>query len=596
MAFLLPSEVDMQKVNGLHLNGQDSLVQPLLNDYYQFTMCYAYWRAGTHMDPATFDLFFRKNPFNGEFTSDMDFLKSILPDTTEPEFFTYLEALNCKQVKVHAIPEGTLVFPKVPLVTVEGPLAICQLLETTFLNLINYASLVATNAARFRHVAGDKMQLMEFGLRRAQGPNGGLSASKYSYIGGFDATSNVLAGKLFGIPVRGTQAHSFICSFSSANDLKFRKMKSKLGGELVDLFELANSKIDLLMQKMDPMQVASFDLHYLLCSANLVNSCLVFVKFYRSRCCGFASSFVAAAANPLYSSAIEWGVSRSEVSEGELAAFCAYAIAFPTQFLALIDTYDVLRSGVINYCAVSLALNDLGYRAMGCRIDSGDLSYLSTELRFMFRKIAEIDPNKLGWMADMNIVASNDINEETIISLNEQHHEINSFGVGTHLVTCQKQPALGCVYKLVAISGNPKIKLSQEVAKITIPGRKKCFRLYGKTGKCILDLMTLETEPDPQPNQPILCLHPFLESKRAQVIASRVEPLQHCFWEEGKITKLPLPSLAEMKKHVNESISQLRGDHLRSLNPTPYKVSVSEQLYIFLHRIWLQNAPIGQLE
>ncbi|KAI1715730.1 nicotinate phosphoribosyltransferase (NAPRTase) family domain-containing protein [Ditylenchus destructor] len=561
MAFVLPSEINMQFANGLHLNGQDSLVQPLLNDYYQFTMCYAYWRAGIHEDQATFDLFFRKSPFQGEYTvfagledclrfvenfrfsqSDMQFLKKMLPSATEPEFFTYLEALDCKHVKILAVPEGTVVFPKIPLLTVEGPLAICQLLETTFLNLINYASLVATNAARFRHAAGDKIQLMEFGLRRAQGPNGGLSASKYTYVGGFDATSNVLAGKLFGIPVKGTQAHSFICAFGSANDLKFRKIKNKVTGEVMDLFELAITKLDMLMAK------------------------------------------------------IEWGVSRSEISEGELAAFCAYAIAFPDEFFALIDTYDVLRSGVINFCAVSLALHELGYRSMGCRIDSGDLSYLSKELRDKFRKIAELDPDNWSWVANLTIVASNDINEETIISLNEQQHEINSFGVGTHLVTCQKQPALGCVYKLVAISDQPKIKLSQEVAKLTIPGRKKCFRLYGKTGKCILDLMTLDTEPDPQPNVAILCLHPFEESKRAQVIATKVEPLQRCYWENGQIMQLPLPTLAEMKKRVNVNIGQLRSDHLRYLNPTPYKVSVSETLYQFLHKIWLQHAPIGQLE
>uniref|UniRef100_A0A1I7XXZ2 Nicotinate phosphoribosyltransferase n=1 Tax=Steinernema glaseri TaxID=37863 RepID=A0A1I7XXZ2_9BILA len=551
----------MSDTNGLHLNGQDSLVQPLLTDFYQLTMCYGYWKAGVHNEPAVFDLFFRKNPFQGEFTifagledclrfvenfkfskSDIDFLKKTLPGSTEPAFFDYLESLDCCGIQLDAIPEGSTVFPKVPLITVTGPLAVCQLMETTFLNLVNYASLVATNASRFRQVAGDRIELLEFGLRRAQGPNGGLSASKYCYIGGFDATSNLLAGKLYGIPVKGTQAHSFICSFSAEGDLKMRELSAKDdNARKVDLFELSLKKLDLLMD-------------------NNV-----------------------------------WGVSKSEVSTGELAAFCAYAIAFPDSFLALIDTYDVLRSGVINFCAVTLALNDLGYRSLGCRIDSGDLSYLSKEVRVRFKKVAEMDPENLGWFANLRIVASNDINEETIMSLNEQRHEIDSFGVGTHLVTCQKQPALGCVFKLVAISGQPKIKLSQDVVKITIPGRKKCYRLFGRNGFAILDLMTLGDEKEPKVGEQILCRHPFEESKRAIVIPSRVQQLHETFWSDGEIQK-KLPSLLEMKKHVHSSLEQMRQDHRRSLNPTPYKVSLSEKLYDFLHSLWLQNAPVGQLD
>ncbi|TKR60709.1 hypothetical protein L596_027912 [Steinernema carpocapsae] len=560
MAFVLDAE-DVSASNGLHMNGQDSLVQPLLTDFYQLTMCYGYWKAGMHNEPAVFDLFFRKNPFQGEFTifagledclrfvqnfkfskSDIDFLKKTLPTSTEPAFYEYLESLDCRSLRVQAVSEGSTVFPKVPLITVTGPLALCQLMETTFLNLVNYSSLVATNAARFRQVAGDRIELLEFGLRRAQGPNGGLSASKYCYIGGFDATSNLLAGKLYGIPVKGTQAHSFICSFSSEGDLVLRDLPPKNDpSQNVNLFALALMKLEFLMNR------------------NI------------------------------------WGVSKGEVSTGELAAFCAYAIAFPESFLALIDTYDVLRSGVINFCAVTLALNDLGYRSLGCRIDSGDLSYLSKEVRARFKAVAEIDPASLGWFADLRIVASNDINEETIMSLNEQRHEIDAFGVGTHLVTCQKQPALGCVFKLVAMSGLPKIKLSQDVVKITIPGRKKFYRLFGRNGYAILDLMTLEDENEPKVGDQILCRHPFEESKRALVIPSRVQQLHETFWENGQITK-QLPSLLDVKKHVHNSLEQMRQDHRRSLNPTPYKVSLSEKLYDFLHSLWLQNAPVGQLD
>uniref|UniRef100_A0A914RM32 Nicotinate phosphoribosyltransferase n=1 Tax=Parascaris equorum TaxID=6256 RepID=A0A914RM32_PAREQ len=459
--------------NGFLSNGQDSLVQPLLTDYYQITMCYGYWKAGIHNEHSVFDLFFRKNPFSGEYTifagmedclrfiqnfrfseSDLRFMRRVLPETVEPAFFQYLGTLDCSEV------------------------------------------------------AGSRIQLLEFGLRRAQGPNGGLSASKYCYIGGFDGTSNLLAGKLFGIPVRGTQAHSFICSFSGADDLKvsllffyiririmaclilqIRKIKDASGMHEVDLFELSERKLGMLMEKC------------------------------------------------------KWGVSRGEVSEGELCAFVAYAISFPTTFLALIDTYDVLRSGVINFCAVTLALYDVGFKSLGCRIDSGDLSYLSKEVA---RKSSNAKRDQsLDWFAKLMIVASNDINEDTIVSLNEQQHEIDAFGVGTHLVTCQKQPALGCVFK----------------------------------GYGICDLMTLEDEPKPIENEPILCRHPFLccedcsnepftvycqfqEGKRALVIAKKVEDLQLPFWGDGQILQ----------------------------------VSVTEKLYEFLHSIWLQNAPIGQLE
>uniref|UniRef100_A0A914WMA7 Nicotinate phosphoribosyltransferase n=2 Tax=Plectus sambesii TaxID=2011161 RepID=A0A914WMA7_9BILA len=376
-------------------------------------------------------------------------------------------------------------------------------------------------------------------LRRAQGPNGGLAASKYCYVGGFDATSNVLAGKLFGIPVKGTQAHSFVCSFS-VRDLKVRSLDSADGSRKnVDFLQLACQYLEDMIEK------------------------------------------------------INWGVVKSEISEGEMAAFCAYAIAFPTSFLALIDTYDVLRSGIVNFCAVAMALHDLGYRPHGIRIDSGDLAYLSKEVRARLVKVA--DCYSLEWFRALTIVASNDINEETIMSLNEQQHSIDAFGVGTHLVTCQKQPALGCVYKLVAVSGEPKIKLSQEVAKITLPGRKRSYRLFGKSGFHILDLMMLDDEPPPQVNQSILCRHPFEESKRAIVVPTRVEPLHVQFWGENRIL-VDLPTLEGARERVKQSLSHVRQDHKRYLNPTPYKVSVSEKLYTFLHSLWLQNAPIGQLE
>uniref|UniRef100_A0A0K0F5Y2 Nicotinate phosphoribosyltransferase n=1 Tax=Strongyloides venezuelensis TaxID=75913 RepID=A0A0K0F5Y2_STRVS len=540
--------------------GNSGISEVLLTDYYQLTMCYAYWKSNIHEDEAVFDVFFRNNPFSGEYTifaglndvidfvknfklkeNDIEYLKKQFPSYIEDEFYGYLENLDCSNVTVSAIPEGTVVFPRIPLITIEGPLAICQILETSILNLINYASLIATNAARFRYAAGDNVKLFEFGPRRAQGPNGALSASKYCYIGGFDGTSNVLAGKLFGIPVSGTQAHSFVCSFNKESNLENMKLNVNTGNKEVDLLKNSKHILNLLFEK------------------------------------------------------INFNVSINELNCGELVAFCAYATSFPDSFVALIDTYDVLNSGVINFLAVTLALYDCGYQTIGCRIDSGDLCYLSTEVRKYFNKVSNALPKYKECIDKLKIIVSNEINEKTLHSFNEQENEINAFGVGTNLVTCQRQPALGCVYKLVSLSGIPKIKLSQEIGKITLPGKKYSYRIYGKSEHPIVDLLCLCNEPGPEAGKEILCRHPFEESKRAIVIPSKVEKLQKIYWKDNKICQ-KMPTLVEIKKHVDENLKITRRDHKRYVNPTPYKIAVSEKLYEFLHTLWLQNTPIRKLE
>nr|CAI5828587.1 unnamed protein product [Callosobruchus analis] len=473
-------------------------------------MAYAYWKSGKTKDHAVFDLFFRKNPFQGEFTifagleeclkflnkfhysdSDIDYLRNTLPANTEEEFFEYLRSVNASDIRLYAMAEGYVAFPRLPLMRIEGPLIIVQLLETTLLTLVNYASLMATNAARYRIAAGS-MKLFEFGLRRAQGPDGGLSASKYAYMGGFDGTSNVLAGKLFNIPVKGTHAHAYITSFNDFSELRNTYLEPRVGGKPKDLLQL---------------------------TLNWRNKILPLFNF-----------------------------TSIEASEGELAALVSFAIAFPDGFMALVDTYEVqrysrqkntnitmhneCRSGLLNFCAVALALNDLGYRAIGIRLDSGDLAYLSTVARRHFTDIS-IKYN-LPWFETMLIMASNDINEETILSLNEQGHKINCFGIGTHLVTCQKQPALGCVYKMVELNGYPRMKLSQDVGKVTMPGRKDPYRLYSETGDALVDLILRSSEKPPQMNEKVLCRHPFEESKRAYVTPSKVEKLLTLYWEMEK--------------------------------------------------------------
>jgi len=548
--------------NNLGLEGPTNpMVSPLLTDMYQFTMAYAYWKAGKHLDKAVFDLFFRKNPFRGEYTvfagleecirfaatfkfkeEEIAFLRTILPPTCEEGFFDYLRGINCSDLEIYAIPEGSVVFPKIPLIRVEGPIAVVQLLETPFVNLVNYASLVTTNAARHRRVAGSSKILLEFGLRRAQGPDGGISASKYCYLGGFDATSNVDAGRRFGIPLRGTHSHAFVSSFMGPDEITDRALPRSDGTGVCEDFVILTQHWLSKLQASDSLR----------------------------------GTF-------------------SETSHSEMAAFISYALAFPTNFQALVDTYDVMRSGLPNFCAVSLALDELGYKAHGIRLDSGDLAYLSTQAREFFRGIE----NEFGVpdFGKMPITASNDINEETLDALNKQGHEVDAFGIGTHLVTCFAQPALGCVFKLVEINGQPRMKLSEDVSKVSIPCKKRCYRLYGKDGYPLVDIMTGENEEPPKERERILCRHPFNESKRAYVVPQRVEELYKCYWSgiSGK-QRESLPTLNEIRERCLRHLAEMRPDHMRELNPTPYKVSVSAKLYDFIHFLWLNEAPVGELQ
>jgi nicotinate phosphoribosyltransferase len=297
-----------------------------------------------------------------------------------------------------------------------------------------------------------------------------------------------------------------------------------------------------------------------------------------------------------------------ETNESELISFCAYAIAFPNSFLALIDTYDTLKSGTPNYVAVALTLKKCGFQPIGVRIDSGDLSYLSLTIRkFMVeaekcleRRGKQYSALAKGLAEKTKITASNDICETVLRELKQSGHSIDAFGIGTHLVTCMAQPALGCVYKLVEIDKTPRIKLSEDVEKVTIPGKKQCYRLYGKIGEPIVDVMLRENEKEPKVGERVLCRHPFLEGKRAFVTPAKVEKLLLVCWDGAKggcPRKFYEDSvgLEKSRSRVKEQVKLMRADHLRYTNPTPYKVSVSGDLYQFTHQLWLDNLPAREL-
>ncbi|XP_068094006.1 nicotinate phosphoribosyltransferase isoform X2 [Hyperolius riggenbachi] len=447
-----------------------------------------------------------------------------MPSTVEKEFFVFLETVDSSEVTLMAVPEGEVVFPREPLMKVSGPLLVVQLLETTLLCLVNFASLVATNAAHFRLAAGSEKRLLELGVRRAQGPNGALSASKYSYVGGFDSTSNVLAGKLFGLPVAGTVAHSYVSSFSCLEEVQHKVLRRAGSEEEVDFLSLSQLWLGEVCQLLK--------------------------------------------------------IPQQSINLGELAAFVSYAIAFPLSFLVVVDTYNVLMSGIPSFCAVALALHQLGYKAVGVRLDSGDLARLSVEIRRMFRLCAErfVIPSFEG----LTIAVSNNINEKSLKLLMQSENEINVIGVGTHLVTCSRQPSLGCVYKLVKVNDQPRMKLSEDQEKTTIPGSKAVYRLYDRSDQPLMDLLALEDEPPPEIGKEVK-IYDLGNTETETVTPIRAEQLHRVFFKHGQLPdSQTLPSIGEIRAYAQRSVIGLSPQHRRLENPQQYRVGVTEKLYNLL--------------
>ncbi len=477
----------------------------MLTDLYQLTMAYGYWRSGSHDKEAVFYMSFRKNPFQGGFAiacglthltefikqfrfdrSDVDYLATLSGDDDQPlfhpNFLEYLLSLEFS-CDLHAVTEGTVVFAHEPIVRISGPIIQCQLLESALLNIVNFQTLIATKAARVVIAASGK-PVIEFGLRRAQGIDGALSASYASYIGGCTATSNTLAGKLYGIPIKGTHSHSWVMSFGS-----------------------------------------------------------------------------------------------------ELEAFEAYADAMPNNCVFLVDTYDTL-SGVKHAIKVGEKLRARGFELGGIRLDSGDLAYLSIESRYLLDQAG---------FKDAQIIASNDLDENVIQSLNDQSARIDAWGVGTKLSTAYDQPALGGVYKLSAIrkpgeEWQPKLKLSEQAAKISTPGISQIRRYSDKAETYFVGDMVYEEgyAPDGK-SKPIVIIDPMDFTRRKKIAANcPYEELLVPIFEQGNLV-YQIPQLTEIKGRVAKQLARLHPTIKRLLNPHQYPVGLEQGLHQFRTELILET-------
>lgn len=460
----------------------------MLTDLYQLTMMYGYYKQGMSKNVAVFDLFFRDIRPHSAYAvmagtesaidyinnlhfieADIDYLRSL--KLFDEDFLQVLGELRFTG-EVYGMEEGTVVFPYEPLIRVKAPILEAQLVETALLNLVNHQTLIATKASRVAYAAqGDSV--LEFGLRRAQGPDAGVLGARAAVIGGCDSTSNVLAGQMFNIAVKGTHAHSWVMSFPN-----------------------------------------------------------------------------------------------------EIDAFRAYAATFPDACLLLVDTYDTLRSGVPNAIKVFDELKAAGHKPMGIRLDSGDLAYLSKRARAMLDAAGH---------ADVKILASSDLDETVIRELKTQGARVDTWGVGTRLITSLGYPALGGVYKLSAeiINGEliPKIKLSDNITKMTNPGYKTVYRLYDNDGMAIADLIALVGET--LDNSKALRIYHPEQTYKSMVVQEGFtvrEMLVPLFIDGKQVYQCPKDVMA-IQAYAKRELATVWEETRRLLNPHSYKVDMSDGLY-----------------
>ncbi len=465
----------------------------LLTDLYELTMMQGYFKEKDANETVIFDMFYRTNPHGNGFAicagleqaieyikglhfdeSDIEYLRSL--NIFAGDFLEYLSTFRFTG-DIYAIPEGTVVFPRESLIKVIAPIMQAQLVETALLTIINHQSLIATKTERIVHAAkGDGV--MEFGLRRAQGADAGTYGARAAMIAGCIGTSNVLCGKMFDVPVKGTHAHSWIMSFPD-----------------------------------------------------------------------------------------------------ELTAFRTYAKLYPSACILLVDTYDTLKSGIPNAIKVFKEMREAGIPLTfyGIRLDSGDLAYLSKKAKKMLDAAG---------FPDAVISASNDLDEYLIDSLKVQGATINSWGVGTNLITAKDCPSFGGVYKLAAVKDKttgefiPKIKLSENAEKITNPGNKTIYRIYDKeNGKIIADLICLVGEKfdtnnslllfDPQATWKKTLLAPGSYTMRELLVPVFLNG--ECVYES--------PKVMDIQKYCKEELDTLWDESKRLVNPHTVHVDLSNELW-----------------
>ncbi|MCL3781595.1 nicotinate phosphoribosyltransferase [Prolixibacteraceae bacterium JC049] len=462
----------------------------LYTDYYELTMAQGYFLSGKHLQKASFDYYYRTNPYKGGylvFAGLNDFLQTLknfkyssedlnyLASTgLHPEFIEYLRKFEFTGT-IHSVREGEIVFPNTPIMRVEGNLVESQIIETLLLNFINFQSLIATKAFRIKLIAGDR-PFSDFGLRRAQGL-GSIQATRATIIGGATSTSNVYAAKQYNVPAVGTIAHAWIQSFGD-----------------------------------------------------------------------------------------------------ELEAFRTYASHNPDNTVLLVDTYDTLKSGIPNAIVVAKELEAKGYQLKGIRLDSGDLAYLSKRARKM------LEAEGLGYV---KIMASNQLNEHVLKSLNEQGAQLDAFGIGTELVTAKPDAALDGVYKLAECDGEPRMKLSENIEKLTLPGTKKLVRYYDRAGEFFRDGVLLKDEAT---EEVATLYHPHYPHKWTDVSGLKTEELTQIVYENGEIIN-PITSLTEIHDYLMKRSEQLSFESKRFINPHIYKVGISKGLQTLKNDLLHQIKP-----
>ncbi len=460
----------------------------MLIDLYEIMMANGYFVNHEENTEVIFDVFYRKNPDGAGFAiyagleQVLDYLENLHFDDDD---IAYLRTLNCfnedfLNVLKHyhfrgtvlSMPEGTIMYPYEPVMTVKAPLLDAQIIETAVLTQINHQSLIATKTQRIVNAAQGR-SVADFGARRAHNVDSAVYGARAAYIGGATGSATLLAGKMFNIPASGTMAHSF-------------------------------------------------------------------VMFHKD----------------------------------EFTAFKLFAELYPDRSVLLVDTYDVLASGIPNAIRVAHeVLEPMGKRLQGIRIDSGDLAYLSKEARRMLDAAG---------LQDCKIVASNSLDEYTIRSLLDQGGCIDSFGVGERLITAKSDPVFGAVYKLAAVKENgvfvPKIKISENAEKITNPGEKRLWRLYNETGHAVADLITLADE-EPDFTKPYTYIDPRKPWKRSSFVGCTGKQLQRPVMVDGKRVGRKY-SLDEIRSYVAYQLkNEIWPEEQRFENPHHHFLDMSPAYY-----------------